>query len=58
MEAQVDQSTFNITNCYKLALRYEHKLSFGCKIVNEYLRGGFLPGRLYEIYGESGSGKT
>lgn len=27
-------------------------------MLNDFLRGGFLPKRLYEVYGESGSGKT
>jgi RecA/RadA recombinase len=58
MEEVVEQSAFKITNCYNLALKQEFKLSAGCKIINDFLRGGFLPKRLYEIYGESGSGKT
>lgn len=33
-------------------------MSTGCKILNDFLRGGFLPRRIYEIYGESGTGKT
>eukprot|EP00347_Sterkiella_histriomuscorum_P018865 403343876 len=47
-----------ITNCFELAQRPEIRLSSGCKIINDFLRGGFLSKRLYEIYGESGSGKT
>lgn len=54
----INQSAFNITNCYNLAIKQEYKLSSGCKIINDFLRGGFIPKKLYEIYGESGSGKT
>ena len=47
-----------IINCYKLACKSEVKLSTGCKILNDFLRGGILPRRIYEVYGESGTGKT
>jgi len=36
----------------------ENRLTTGCDILTDFLRGGLLPGKLYEIYGESGSGKT
>ena len=47
-----------VTNCFEMAQKVEYKLRTGCKIINDYLRGGFLPKRIYEIYGESGTGKT
>lgn len=34
------------------------KLGTGCKLLNDYLRGGILPRKIYEVYGESGTGKT
>ena len=41
-----------------MAQKVEYKLGTGCKIINDFLRGGFLPKKIYEVYGESGSGKT
>lgn len=55
---QRPQLSFEITSCYKLAYRQENRLSTGCKILNDFFRGGFLPKRIYEIYGEGGTGKT
>jgi RecA/RadA recombinase len=50
--------SFEITSCYKLATKPEVKLSTGCKVLNDLFRGGLLPRRVYEVYGESGTGKT
>lgn len=50
--------SFEITSCYKLATKPEVKLSTGCKVLNDFFRGGLLPRRVYEVYGESGTGKT
>lgn len=47
-----------LTTCLKLAMTGDNRLSTGCDMLTDFLRGGFLPGKLYEIYGESGSGKT
>lgn len=47
-----------LTTCLKLAMTSENRLTTGCELMTEFLRGGFLPGKLYEIFGESGSGKT
>ena len=47
-----------LTTCLKLAMAGENRLSTGCDMMTEFLRGGLLPGKLYELYGESGSGKT
>lgn len=47
-----------VTNCFEMAQKVEYKLGTGCKIINDYLRGGFLSKKIYEIYGESGTGKT
>ena len=47
-----------VTNCFEMAQKVEYKLSSGCKIINDYIRGGFLSKKIYEIYGESGTGKT
>lgn len=47
-----------LTTCLKLAMVGENRLTTGCDILTDFLRGGLLPGKLYEIYGESGSGKT
>ena len=52
------QLSFEIISCFKLALKQEAKLSTGCKVLNDFIRGGFLPKRIYEVYGESGCGKT
>lgn len=52
------QLSFEITSCYKLAYKQENRLSTGCQILNGFFRGGFLPKRIYEIYGEGGTGKT
>ena len=48
----------NITTCLKMLEAGTHKLSTGCDHIDQFLKGGFVPGKLYEIYGESGSGKT
>ena len=50
--------SMEITTCFKLALSPEAKLGSGCRIIDQFLRGGLLPKRLYEIYGEAGTGKT
>jgi RecA/RadA recombinase len=55
---EAPQLSFEITNCYRLACKAEPKLSTGCKILNDFFRGGILPRRIYEVYGESGTGKT
>ena len=47
-----------LTNCFKLAVLGEQRLSIGCSTLTDFFRGGFVPKKLYEIYGESGSGKT
>ena len=47
-----------LTNCYKMALKSEPKLATGDDVLTEFFRGGFVPKKIYEIYGESGSGKT
>ena len=52
------KTSFEVANCYTLACKAEVKLSTGCKILNDFLRGGILPRRIYEVYGESGTGKT
>jgi RecA/RadA recombinase len=52
------QLSFEITTAFKLAYRPEPKLYLGCPVLNDFFRGGLLPKRLYEIYGESGTGKT
>lgn len=57
-QKQQAQLSFEITSCFKLATKPEVKLSSGCKILNDFLRGGFVSRRIYEIYGESGTGKT
>ena len=48
----------NMTTCLKLLEAGTQKLSTGCDMIDQFLKGGFVPGKLYEIYGESGSGKT
>lgn len=52
------QLSFEIVSCFKLACKQDSRLSTGCKVLNDFLRGGFLPRRIYEVYGESGAGKT
>jgi len=47
-----------LTTCFKLATNPEARLTTGDDMLTDFLRGGFLPKKLYEIYGESGSGKT
>ena len=47
-----------VTNAYEMGMKGAPKLGTGCKIINDYLRGGFLPRKIYEVYGESGTGKT
>jgi RecA/RadA recombinase len=47
-----------VTNCFEMAQKVEYKLGTGCKVINDYLRGGFLAKKIYEVYGESGTGKT
>ena len=46
-----------LTTCYKLAINAEHRLTTGDDMLTDFFRGGFVPKKLYEIYGESGSGK-
>ena len=58
MQEEPPQLQFEITSCYKLATKPEVKLSTGCKIIDDFLRGGILTKRIYEVYGESGTGKT
>jgi RecA/RadA recombinase len=36
----------------------EVKLGTGCRLIDDFLRGGFPPGRLIEIFGDSRTGKT
>jgi len=36
----------------------EYRLTIGCDILTDFFRGGFLTKKIYEIFGESGSGKT
>jgi len=47
-----------LTSCFKLAVNGDFRLTTGCDMLTDFFRGGFLPKKLYEIYGESGSGKT
>jgi RecA/RadA recombinase len=47
-----------LTNAFKLANLPEPRLTTGCEMLTDFLRGGFIPKKIYEIYGESGSGKT
>lgn len=47
-----------LTTCFKLAINGDNRLTTGCDMLTDFLRGGFVPKKLYEIYGESGSGKT
>ena len=47
-----------LTTCFKLAVNGDQRLTTGCDILTDFFRGGFVPKKLYEIYGESGSGKT
>ena len=54
----ISSGGLNLTNCLKLSEKTEHKLMTGCNLMDKFLNGGFVPGKLYEIYGESGSGKT
>ena len=46
-----------ITTCYKLAINPEPRLTTGDDMLTDFFRGGFVPKKLYEIYGESGAGK-
>ena len=46
-----------LTTCYKLAINAEQRLTTGDDMLTDFFRGGFVPKKLYEIYGESGSGK-
>lgn len=47
-----------LTTCFKLAINGDCRLTTGCDMLTDFFRGGFVPKKLYEIYGESGSGKT
>lgn len=47
-----------LTTCLKMAQNPEPRLTMGDDMLTEFFRGGFVPKKLYEIYGESGSGKT
>lgn len=47
-----------LTTCFKLAVNADSRLTTGCDMLTDFFRGGFLSKKLYEIYGESGSGKT
>jgi predicted ATP-dependent serine protease len=54
----VGPSGLTLTTCFKLAIHADPRLTTGCDMLTDFYRGGFLPKKLYEIYGESGSGKT
>ena len=56
--ANVGPSGLTLTTCFKLAINADTRLTTGCDMLTDFYRGGFLPKKLYEIYGESGSGKT
>ena len=47
-----------LTTCLKLAMNNEPRLTIGCDILTDFFRGGFVSKKIYEIFGESGSGKT
>ena len=47
-----------LTTCFKLAVNPDPRLTTGCDMLTDFYRGGFVPKKLYEIYGESGAGKT
>ena len=47
-----------LTTCFKLAINADTRLTTGCDMLTDFYRGGFVPKKLYEIYGESGAGKT
>lgn len=54
----VGQSGLVLTTCFKLAINMDCRLTAGCDILTDFYRGGFVPKKLYEIFGESGAGKT
>ena len=56
--AAMSSSGLVLTTCFKLAINGDTRLTTGCDMLTDFLRGGFVPKKLYEIYGESGSGKT
>lgn len=47
-----------LTTCFRLAVNADPRLTTGCDMLTDFFRGGFVPKKLYEIYGESGAGKT
>ena len=47
-----------LTTCFKMAVNADPRLTTGCDMLTDFFRGGFVPKKLYEIYGESGAGKT
>ena len=49
---------FKLQNCKEMIREERHRLSTGCRYIDEFLEGGFPCKRLIEIYGEGGSGKT
>jgi len=57
-DGETEQANLILTTCYKLALHTEPRLSTGCDVLTDFFRGGFVTRKLYEIFGESGSGKT
>lgn len=60
-ERPYEDIRLEVTNVYSMQqLRdaREHKLTTGCKLLDDFLRGGFPPQRLIEIYGDSRTGKT
>ena len=59
-EGNNDGAGLVLTSCYKLARdsTNDSRLTTGCDLLTDFFRGGFVPKKLYEIFGESGSGKT
>lgn len=47
----------NFVSSYDLYINRQ-KLSFGCRILDEYLNGGIKPQSITEIYGKSATGKS
>ena len=43
---------------YQNNVKYQTRLSFGCPILDQYLKRGIVPGNVTEISGVAGSGKT
>ena len=53
----IGSSGLILTTCFKLAINPEARLTTGDDMLTDFFRGGFVPKKLYEIYGESGSGR-